>query len=78
MGNAAEAVRREAAADHPLIQAIMRAFPGARIDQVHDSNVDAYGLPRELASVPLGEPEMPDFAPPDAEFSDETPWESDP
>jgi DNA polymerase-3 subunit gamma/tau len=76
-GNAADAVRREEAADHPLIQAIMRAFPGARIDSVQDSNVDAYGLPSAPAAVPLGEPEMPDFAPPDAEFSDETPWESD-
>ena len=81
-GRAADDVRREEAADHPLIQAIMRAFPGARIDQVHDSNADAYGLPSgpvpiPLAAFPLAEPEMPDFAPPDAEFSDETPWESD-
>ena len=73
-GNAADAVRREEAADHPLIRAIMAAFPGARIDSVQDSNVDAYGLP----PVPLGEPEMPDFAPPDAEFLDENPWETDP
>lgn len=77
-GNAADAVRREAAADHPLIRAIMAAFPGARIDSVHDSNVDDYGLPSTPPIVPLGEPEMPDFAPPDAEFSDDTPWESDP
>jgi DNA polymerase-3 subunit gamma/tau len=73
-GNAADAVRREEAADHPLIRAIMQAFPGARIDSVHDSNVDDYGLP---PAVTLGEPEMPDFAPPDAEFADENPWESD-
>ncbi len=72
-GNAADAVRREEAADHPLIRAIMDAFPGARIDQVRDDNVDDYGLP----NVPLGEPEMPEFAPPDAEFSDDYPWESD-
>jgi DNA polymerase-3 subunit gamma/tau len=74
-GTAADAGRREAAADHPLIRAIMAAFPGARIDQVHDSNVDDYGLP---AVLPLGEPDMPEFAPPDAEFSDDAPWESDP
>jgi DNA polymerase-3 subunit gamma/tau len=73
-GNAADAVRREEAADHPLIRAIMQAFPGARIDSVHDSNADDYGLP---PAVSLGEPEMPDFAPPDAEFADENPWESD-
>jgi DNA polymerase-3 subunit gamma/tau len=77
-GNAADAVRREEAADHPLIRAIMDAFPGARIDSVRDSTVDAYGLPAAPAIVPLGEPEMPDFAPPDAEYFDESPWESDP
>jgi DNA polymerase-3 subunit gamma/tau len=72
-GNAADVARREEAADHPLIRAIMNAFPGARIDSVHDGNADAYGLP----PVPLAEPDMPDFAPPDAEFSDDNPWESD-
>ena len=77
-GNSADATRREEAADHPLIRAIMAAFPGARIDSVHDSNADDYGLPSTLPVMPLGEPEMPDFAPPDAEFSDESPWESDP
>jgi DNA polymerase III subunit gamma/tau len=77
-GNAADVVRREEAADHPLIRAIMEAFPGARIAEVRDSNVDDYGLPNGSAALPLGEPEMPDFAPPDAEFSDESPWESEP
>ncbi len=44
-GSAADAARRTAAADHPLVRAIMEAFPGARIDTVHDSAADAYGLP---------------------------------
>ncbi len=44
-GNAADAARRIAAADHPLVRAIMEAFPGARIDTVHDTAADAYGLP---------------------------------
>ncbi|MEJ0018037.1 MAG: DNA polymerase III subunit gamma/tau [Acetobacteraceae bacterium] len=44
-GSAADAARRTAAADHPLVRAIMDAFPGARIDTVHDSAADAYGLP---------------------------------
>jgi DNA polymerase-3 subunit gamma/tau len=74
-GNAADAVRRDEAADHPLIRAIMLAFPGARIDAVRDSTVDAYGLPPAVA---LAEPDMPEFAPPDAEFADENPWEYDP
>jgi DNA polymerase-3 subunit gamma/tau len=44
-GTAADAARRTAAADHPLVRAIMDAFPGARIDTVHDTAADAYGLP---------------------------------
>ena len=44
-GNAADAARRMAAADHPLVRAIMDAFPGARIDSVHDATADEYGLP---------------------------------
>ncbi len=55
----------------------MAAFPGARIDAVHDNDVDDYGLPNAPPMLPLGEPDMPDFAPPDAEFSDDTPWEPD-
>jgi DNA polymerase-3 subunit gamma/tau len=52
-GNAAESLRRQAAADHPLVRAIMQAFPGARIEAVRDPAVDAYGLP-----VVLEEPEF--------------------
>jgi DNA polymerase-3 subunit gamma/tau len=55
-GNAADSARRQAAADHPLVRAIMQAFPGARIEAVRDPGVDAYGLP-------LGEPDMAEFAP---------------
>jgi DNA polymerase-3 subunit gamma/tau len=44
-GSAADTARRNAAADHPLVRAIMDAFPGARIDTVHDSSADDYGLP---------------------------------
>ena len=76
-GNAADVVRRGEAADHPLVRAILDAFPGARIDSVQDSTVDEYGLP----PVTLGEPDMPPFAPPGAEFSDDNPdhdfWEPD-
>ena len=76
-GNAADAARRASAADHPLVRAIMQAFPGARIDSVHDATADAYGLPPEPPPV-LNAPalnaddaDMPDFAPSDAEFSEE-------
>jgi DNA polymerase-3 subunit gamma/tau len=57
-GNAAESARRQAAADHPLVRAIMNAFPGARIEAIRDPGVDAYGLP-----MALGEPDTPEFAP---------------
>jgi DNA polymerase-3 subunit gamma/tau len=80
-GNAADTARRNAAADHPLVRAILEAFPGARLESVHDVNTDRYGLPAE---VPLGEPDMPDFAPPDAELAEaelfddsSSPWELD-
>ncbi|HBK06563.1 MAG TPA: DNA polymerase III subunit gamma/tau [Acetobacteraceae bacterium] len=69
-GNAADTARKSAAADHPLVAAILAAFPGARIDTVHDKTADAYGLP----AVP---PDMPEFAPPDAEYFDEEPMEID-
>jgi DNA polymerase-3 subunit gamma/tau len=62
-GSAADAARRSAAADHPLVRAIMEAFPGARIDQVHDATADAYGLPLQ--------PTTTEDAPPEADFSDE-------
>ena len=72
-GNAADTARKTAAADHPLVRAIMLAFPGARIDTVHDKTADAYGLPVAVADVP----DMPEFAPPDAEYFDEDPMEID-
>ncbi len=66
-GEAADAARRTAVADHPLVRAILDAFPGATIDQVNDSRVDAYGLAPEQA-LSLAEPDMPEFAPPDADL----------
>jgi DNA polymerase-3 subunit gamma/tau len=65
-GNAADAARRSHAADHPLVRAILDAFPGARIEGVHDPAADAYGL------VPEPPPDLPGFAPPDAEFAYDT------
>ncbi len=82
-GSAAELARRGTAAGHPLVQAILAAFPGARIEAVHDSAVDRYGLPAldggGLEPGGLGdggmevEPDMPDFAPPDAMAADAMP-----
>jgi DNA polymerase-3 subunit gamma/tau len=73
-GNAADTQRRVSAADHPLVRAILDTFPGARIETVHDRSADDYGLPIgavALVETPLAEPDMPEFAPPDAEFVDE-------
>ncbi len=52
----ADAARRDAAAEHPLVRAILDAFPGSTIDRVNDSRVDDYGL------LPEGAPD-PDLSP---------------
>jgi DNA polymerase-3 subunit gamma/tau len=54
-GSEADRGRRAAAAEHPLVRAILDAFPGARIEAVRDPGVDAYGLPSEIG---LGEPSL--------------------
>lgn len=75
-GVVADAARRANAAQHPLVQAILEAFPGVTIEAVHDAHADAYGLPLESESAdPVlgGEAEPPDdleFAPVDSEFTD--------
>lgn len=60
-GRAAEGERRALARNHPLVQAVLDAFPGATIEAVRDASLDAYGLPPPEAD--LGR----EFAPPDAE-----------
>ncbi len=77
---ALDADRSREAEAHPLVQAILAAFPGARLGPVNDASLDVYGLPPEpviagspsepLLSEPLlSEPEAPDmeFAPDDSE-----------
>ncbi len=71
---AADEGRAVEAAEHPLVQAIMAAFPGAKLEGVRDPTVDEYRLPPPAAlatGVPDLPDEMPDFAPPDAEPMDE-------
>jgi DNA polymerase III subunit gamma/tau len=78
---AADQGRADEAAEHPLVQAIMAAFPGAKLEAVRDPMADEYRLPPPVAVPPeaayteaegLDLPEdMPDFAPPDAEPADE-------
>jgi DNA polymerase-3 subunit gamma/tau len=62
-GRAADAGRREDARHHPLVQAVLAAFPGAVIEAVRDRSLDAYGLP----PAPEEPEDVPEFAPPDAE-----------
>ena len=75
-GAAADSERRSNAADHPLVRAVLAAFPGARIEAVHDARVDAYGLapaasPPETPLAGEPEPDMPELAPLEAEFADD-------
>ena len=55
-GQAADTARRGVAAEHPLVRAILDAFPGATIERITDNRVDAYGL----------------IAPPDAPYDPDT------
>jgi DNA polymerase-3 subunit gamma/tau len=69
-GQTADLARRATVAEHPLVRAILDAFPGAKIDSVRNPGLDSYGLP---ADIKLGEPE-PDpleFAPLDPDAGDQ-------
>jgi DNA polymerase-3 subunit gamma/tau len=74
-GRSAETDRREAARGHPLVQAILAAFPGATIEAVRDATADDYGLPLTPAAATAepDDPEARDFAPPEAESA----WDHD-
>ncbi|NKC32651.1 DNA polymerase III subunit gamma/tau [Falsiroseomonas selenitidurans] len=67
-GRTAEADRLVLAQGHPLVQAVLAAFPGARIEAVRDTTLDAYGLPPAMAAdmASLVDGDGRDFAPPDA------------
>jgi DNA polymerase-3 subunit gamma/tau len=75
-GDAANAARKSAATEHPLVRAILAAFPGARLETVRDESTDAYGLPPVAADTLVAD--GPDFAPPDADIADAPPeeWET--
>ena len=67
-GRAAAAERLDEARAHPLVQAVLAAFPGAQLRAVRDASADAYGLSRPAALGAMAEPPtLPDFAPPEAE-----------
>jgi DNA polymerase-3 subunit gamma/tau len=56
-GRAADASRRDLARSHPLVQAVLAAFPGATIEAVRDAAADAYGLLPDGAAAPPAEAE---------------------
>jgi len=62
-GSEADRGRLADAGQHPLVLAILEAFPGARIEAVRDPGVDAYGLPAEIS---LGEPGIGPIDPDDS------------
>jgi DNA polymerase-3 subunit gamma/tau len=80
---AADRGRENEAAEHPLVKAIMAAFPGARLEAVRDPTADEYRLPPVIVAAPAADAEgpaydgpdlpdeMPDFAPLDAEPMDD-------
>ena len=72
-GSAADLARRGAAAGHPLVQAILAAFPGARIEAVHDSAIARYGLPALAGALEPGPDEAPDLGGPEASGADVEP-----
>ena len=51
-GEAADAARRDAVAEHPLVRAILETFPGAKVASVRDAAADPYGL---VAAAPFAE-----------------------
>jgi len=68
-GRAAEAGRRALAESHPLVQAVLAAFPGTSIEAVREAGTDAYGL----AMAPARAEEMPEAEPgdiPPGEFAE--------
>jgi DNA polymerase-3 subunit gamma/tau len=76
-GRSAETDRRATARSHPLVQAILAAFPGATIEAVRDAGADDYGLPLTPAAATAEPDDMDgrDFAPPEAgtAWSDDDP-----
>ena len=76
-GRTAAADRLTEARAHPLVQAILAAFPGAKLQEVRDAAADDYGLSRP-AMLAVAPEALPEFAPPEAEpmsYDDEAPLE---
>ena len=56
-----EASGRTRAEAHPLVQAILRAFPGAQVGRLHDRRLDEYGLlPQAAPDLAFEQNELPE------------------
>jgi DNA polymerase-3 subunit gamma/tau len=55
---AAEAEMRRRAAEHPLVKAVLDAFPGAVIDAVRDLKANAESESADEEAAPLPEEEL--------------------
>ncbi|TPW34171.1 DNA polymerase III subunit gamma/tau [Oecophyllibacter saccharovorans] len=64
------ALRRVEAETHPLVEAILQTFPGAKLGPVHDPALDDYNLPPEIPTQLVEETPELEFAPLDAEEID--------
>jgi DNA polymerase-3 subunit gamma/tau len=66
-------LRRVALGEHPLVRAILAAFPDATVGEPRDPSLDDYGLPPEILST--GDDDALGGEVPDLEFA---PLDSDP
>ena len=62
-GRAARAERHDRVEEHPLVRAILDAFPGAKIQTLEDSRADAYGLLPHPEAMDMPGSDIPEFAP---------------
>jgi DNA polymerase-3 subunit gamma/tau len=76
-GRAADAGRRDLARSHPLVQAVLAAFPGATIEEVRDAAADAYGLLPDGAAATPPAAEAGEVAPDDTAPDDPIPPEDE-
>ena len=70
---AAAAARRDDAAAHPLVRAILDAFPG----RAHRGDRGGCAGARTPSPAEAAVPDMPEFAPPDAEPADDVDGQAD-
>jgi DNA polymerase-3 subunit gamma/tau len=66
-GETADADRKLLVRSHPLVMAVLEAFPGAAIEAVRDATLDTYGLPPPEFAPDARQDDGRPFAPAEAE-----------